>query len=496
MKRTFLAVLLASTAVPAYAAQIEVHPLDKGQLISIDGRISPNDFDVFKAKASPVSGRSVVFLNSSGGHLVAALQIGEFIRLKGWATIVPSECYSGCALIWLAGTERMMSANAKIGFHAASMNGQENGMGNALIGAYLNRLGLGYEAVAFATASSPDDMTYLTPSKAKQVGIEVSVIDPTPAQPPQIATAPPPAPAPKQQAIPICDKPIRQRSLDTICVEPKADPAPPPAPSDNSRQLSWNAYQVVANSFAAFNSPQATMSFRSGGSMFNVYWDAVSYYGKMTSKADVLIDKQKFFERWPIRDYKIRSDTVQVTCTEGQVDNAPGYTDCRVNGTVDWTATNQTARSIGSANFGYILRPYPSGSWRADSKQLPDLRISAENSTVTSRQVTPLAATTAPAQPVKSLSPDEVAMIAATVIVGGKECRIKGNDYPLNLAIAKLGQDAVDFKPDGRYAPLVEVKVKKGIEFVNGMGKAKGCEGIRQTLINFLPDIYAQKQGK
>jgi ATP-dependent protease ClpP protease subunit len=183
MKRAFLAVLLASTAVPAYAANIVVRPLEKGDLISIDGQIGPNDFDVFKAKASPVSGRSVVFLNSPGGNLVAALQIGEFIRLKGWATIVPSECYSSCALIWLAGTERMMPANAKIGFHAASMDNKEIGVGNALIGTYLNRLGLSYGAVAFVTQASPDEITYLTPAEAKRVGIDVRVIEDQPAGP-------------------------------------------------------------------------------------------------------------------------------------------------------------------------------------------------------------------------------------------------------------------------------------------------------------------------
>ena len=55
-------------------------------------------------------------------------------------------------------------------------------------------------------------------------------------------------------------------------------------------------------------------------------------------------------------------------------------------------------------------------------------------------------------------------MVVATVLVGDNNCGIKGNDYPFNLAIAKLGQDLVDFQPDGRYAPLVQVKVKKGFD--------------------------------
>jgi hypothetical protein len=84
-------------------------------------------------------------------------------------------------------------------------------------------------------------------------------------------------------------------------------------------------------------------------------------------------------------------------------------------------------------------------------------------------------------------------MIAGTILVAHLECNFDGNNnYPLNLAFAKLGQDIVDFKPDGRYAPLVDVKTKKGVEWVRGMGIQKGCDGIRQTLIKFLPDIYAK----
>jgi hypothetical protein len=90
---------------------------------------------------------------------------------------------------------------------------------------------------------------------------------------------------------------------------------------------------------------------------------------------------------------------------------------------------------------------------------------------------------------VKSLTPDEVAMVVATSIVGETRCGIKGNNHPMNLAVAKLGQDLVDFKSDGRYAPLVKVKLQKGMEWVNTLGK-EGCEGIRGALVQFLPDIY------
>jgi hypothetical protein len=93
--------------------------------VGIYGEIQLNDFDAFKAKARQLSGKVAVVLDGPGGALIAALQIDAYVRLKGWGTM--DECYSACASIWLAGTPRMMGPEAKIGVHAASVNGQEKG---------------------------------------------------------------------------------------------------------------------------------------------------------------------------------------------------------------------------------------------------------------------------------------------------------------------------------------------------------------------------------
>ena len=90
----------------------------------------------------------------------------------------------------------------------------------------------------------------------------------------------------------------------------------------------------------------------------------------------------------------------------------------------------------------------------------------------------------------RNLSPDEVAMVVGTVVVQGQKCPRKPNDYPLNVAVAKLGQDLVDFEPGSRYAPLVEVKMKKAYEFIAGLGLEHACKGMEETLHTFLPDVY------
>ena len=87
------------------------------------------------------------------------------------------------------------------------------------------------------------------------------------------------------------------------------------------------------------------------------------------------------------------------------------------------------------------------------------------------------------------LTPDEVAMVVGTVVVSQQVCGPITSKFPLNVAVAKLGQDLVDFQPDGRYAPLVSVKMKKAFEFVSTQGKAAACDAFRFVMKKFLPDI-------
>ena len=69
-----------------------------------------------------------------------------------------------------------MGSNAQIGFHAAS-NGvthEVTSSGNALIGAYLNKLGLSEQAVVYITDPSPQSIRWLSLSDAQAFGIEVN----------------------------------------------------------------------------------------------------------------------------------------------------------------------------------------------------------------------------------------------------------------------------------------------------------------------------------
>jgi hypothetical protein len=70
-----------------------------------------------------------------------------------------------------------MGPNARIGFHAVytDSNGQSmvSSAGNALVGAYLNQLGLPSPAIYYITNTSPNEIQWLTFSDAQNYGVDV-----------------------------------------------------------------------------------------------------------------------------------------------------------------------------------------------------------------------------------------------------------------------------------------------------------------------------------
>jgi len=121
-----------------------------------------------------------VFLDSPGGALITAIQLGNIIREHGIKTAVAdsAQCASACALVWLSGKERYMGENARIGFHSIRVSKgtfEVSYRGNAAVEGYLDyALGLtNPEVASYVTKAPPHSMTWLTMSDAKQLSLDV-----------------------------------------------------------------------------------------------------------------------------------------------------------------------------------------------------------------------------------------------------------------------------------------------------------------------------------
>lgn len=165
----------------AQAASITAEkPVDL-QFIVIRGEIVSGDDLKFRRVASQYRS-AVVVLQSPGGSLLTALDIGRVINLNSYATAAPSSaCASACALIWLAGARRYLDNGSEIGFHAGYRDSGgrqiEDGVVNAMIGRYLTQLNLPETAIVFATSAGPREMRWLDPSKPGLNGIAFQNVD-------------------------------------------------------------------------------------------------------------------------------------------------------------------------------------------------------------------------------------------------------------------------------------------------------------------------------
>jgi hypothetical protein len=318
----FVACCVALSQAIARAADIRSSPVpgvSDTALVTVSGVLQASDAEQFRT-AVAMYPKAIVAFQSTGGSLIAGIDIGTQIRLRNYTTLVPSgvKCASACATAWLGGTKRLMGSGALIGFHAAyvDQNGQaiETGVGNALLGAYLNKLGLPDRAVVFITQAHPNDLTWLTMADAAREGIDVELFT----MPGEAPSAPP-----------------------SSVAAPAIPPVPAPAPSPTN--------SLESRASASLNEFLDRVSQPSSAAMAyldRIYPDQVMYFGKLTSKSDVLQDSLKYMERWPERKYEVVHDSVNCN---------PSDLTCLIDGQMKWFARSaaRNKEAYGVSDFSY-----------------------------------------------------------------------------------------------------------------------------------------------
>ena len=244
---TTAAIALSVLASPAQAVTFEWWKnAEDSYGIKISGEIGKGDAERFRRTlldADPYYGSGatfMVYLDSPGGRVFEAIEIGNAIRSLGFNTFVADEaiCTSACGLIWLAGDRRYLGANAALGFHTVydPRTRQPTPVGLAWVEAYMSRLGIGQPTFRYLTQASADSIEWLTPDKAKQYGIEnvwtcikCSGDKAAPGAPLQEA---PVRPAVPSQTVLVGSKvPVVPRVVRTVPIQPTGTPAPTIVPA-------------------------------------------------------------------------------------------------------------------------------------------------------------------------------------------------------------------------------------------------------------------------
>lgn len=167
--------------------------LESGQdagMVLLNGMISDGDAAHFArwmdAQAAEATG---VVLNSPGGDVQEALQIGRILRDTGLPVTVPENaiCLSACPYILAGGLERVVSRRATVGVHQhyfgentylpAFLMVSDIQSGQAEVMTYLNEMGIDPLLMAKALVTPPDDIYVLIPDELESFKLATSLVD-------------------------------------------------------------------------------------------------------------------------------------------------------------------------------------------------------------------------------------------------------------------------------------------------------------------------------
>jgi hypothetical protein len=319
-----LAAALSLGSTSGLAANISLAPLDGDPahaIVVVEGRLESGDEIQFRTQVGRLT-KAIVAFDSDGGNLLAGIAIGKTIRVKSLATAVLDEqrCLSACAIAWLGGLPRLMGRTAHVGFHAAynkeAGRASESGVGNALVGSYLNQIGLSEIAVVYITQAAPTELTLLTLPDAEKIGIEVLPFEETP------ATKPVP--------------PVTSREA-------------------SNEEISGRARLFVKEINSRFSRTNVAEW------LGPLYADEVNFNGKLISRGEVVTLHRRFAERWPERSYIVQDKSMNAACGEraGLAQSVPQLpVECIVTVTVEWAHRSlaHNAATSGLGSITYVLR--------------------------------------------------------------------------------------------------------------------------------------------
>lgn len=167
------------------------------QWIAAIGTITTGTPTAFEEFAQTIKRKKVwVVFNSSGGNVVASLELGEMIRQRGYNTdvaftilrgdgkdsLAPGYCLSACGYAFLGGVKRDLQEGSVLGYHQfffddpEEMLDEKTGAEAAeiltrFIALYLERMGVGARLLDLAQATKPTD--YYEPTNHERFDMHI-----------------------------------------------------------------------------------------------------------------------------------------------------------------------------------------------------------------------------------------------------------------------------------------------------------------------------------
>jgi hypothetical protein len=152
-------------------------------MVLAEGPIVKSTPAEFKEWSRNIPSNTWIALTSPGGSVIGGLQLGQAIRLGGFNTTIagtdysPKNCLSACAYAFLGGLIRYLPPNTKYGLHQyrgpeKEINADEAQKLNAIMGKYVDYMGVDRRVLDYAQMTSNDKMTVLSQTEAKKLRVD------------------------------------------------------------------------------------------------------------------------------------------------------------------------------------------------------------------------------------------------------------------------------------------------------------------------------------
>jgi hypothetical protein len=179
--------------VKGFPPELPIEIAGNGWFVFLDGVIdseAPRRFEQYITQ-NHIPDRSIVYLNSPGGSLVAGIELGRLLRKHGLSTDIGRKslssnkrsdveaggCYSACAYAYLGGQFRYLRKDSHYGVHQFKSRGQEGGdegtaqIASAVIVEYVQSMDVDADLFGLSTSAAPAEMNEIDRATLERLNV-------------------------------------------------------------------------------------------------------------------------------------------------------------------------------------------------------------------------------------------------------------------------------------------------------------------------------------
>jgi len=169
----FSNILAGDNKLPPY----EIRVLSGGGEVEFHGGIRAGSARELERILVAVPQAKVLHVNSVGGRIREAEYMARLVRGRGLITYTSEECLSAATLVFIAGKERVVSAQAKIGFHQAWLPGMteaQRRISDGSLRQIMRLAGVSDDFINHVVATPHESMWFPTIQEMRRAGVITS----------------------------------------------------------------------------------------------------------------------------------------------------------------------------------------------------------------------------------------------------------------------------------------------------------------------------------